>query len=447
MFSAHMTNDKIAEELLAQTRTPQEVYEYAIRREKGIEHSKTMKFNPLGGNQFTPKQEPVNYINKRGRANYSGNQNIQRGRGARGRPFQRGSQNNRGQQRATNTGNQKQCYKCGNQYCQNHLQSCPAKDKICAKCAKRGHFAKVCRSSQVNYLEDTQIGQQEETDTESLETENDPVAFAEFSSNNGWNENPIDNFSIMAIAESFEIKNTSTLIEDNLNGHIVKLKTNFEHLFAIADSGSPMSFLKEKTARRIQQHDKHALFKNIPSGDTAQNLACYNGETIVPKGRLIITIESGGWKIQSDPFIVVDDKKANIIGRNLLPQIDIKLIQEQNTEKVHAIREQEESDSAIKQGVKDNYTQLCVRIGKSKNHTMKTQFNEELEPIQQKGRRIPIHLQERVETELNKLIDQKHIIKLDKCSEREFISPIVITVKKDQTVKLIEFKENQQIHS
>ena len=77
-------------------------------------------------------------------------------------------------------GSQKQCYKCGNQYIQNYLQSSPAKDKICAKFAKRGHFAKVCRATQVNYLEDTQVDQQEELDTESLETENDPVAFADF---------------------------------------------------------------------------------------------------------------------------------------------------------------------------------------------------------------------------------------------------------------------------
>ena len=34
MFTAHMNNEKIAEELLAQTRTPQEAYEYANRREK-----------------------------------------------------------------------------------------------------------------------------------------------------------------------------------------------------------------------------------------------------------------------------------------------------------------------------------------------------------------------------------------------------------------------------
>ena len=85
-----MNHDKIAEELLAQTRTPQDAYDYAIRREKGIEHSRTMKTNPLGGQQVTPKQEPVNNINTRVRAYYCNNQNAQRGRGSRGRPFTRG---------------------------------------------------------------------------------------------------------------------------------------------------------------------------------------------------------------------------------------------------------------------------------------------------------------------------------------------------------------------
>ena len=67
---------------------------------------------------------------------------------------------------------------------------------------------------------------------------------------------------------------------------------------------------------------------------------------------------------------------------------------------------------------------------------MKTQFNQDFKPIQQKGRRIPVHLQERVEGELNKLMDQNHIILLDKSSDRQFISPIAITVKEDQTAKL-----------
>ena len=79
---------------------------------------------------------------------------------------------------------------------------------------------------------------------------------------------------------------------------------------------------------------------------------------------------------------------------------------------------------------KNIYPQLCIRVGKSKKHVMRTQFNEEFVPVQQKGRRVPVHLKERVEKELNKLMDQKHIVKLDKCSDRQFISPIVITVKK-----------------
>ena len=113
-----------------------------------------------------------------------------------------------------------------------------------------------------------------------------------------------------------------------------------------------------------------------------------------------------------------------------------------------SVREQEESDPEIKQWVKDNFQQLCIRIGKLKNHMMRTQFNHDFIPKQQKGRCIPVHLQERVEGELIKLMDQNHIIKLDNCSDRKFISPIVITVKKDQTVKLAldSKKINKFIH-
>ena len=129
----------------------------------------------------------------------------------------------------------------------------------------------------------------------------------------------------MTIAEAFEIKNTANLSDDDLNGYIVKVKTNTEELSAFADSGSPMSFLNEKTARRLEQNDKSALFECVLPEDTTRNLACYNGERIIPKKRLINKVESGGWKIKSTHFILVNYQKANIIGRNILPQIGIKL--------------------------------------------------------------------------------------------------------------------------
>ena len=45
-------------------------------------------------------------------------------------------------------------------------------------------------------------------------------------------------------------------------------------------------------------------------------------------------------------------------------------------------------------------------------------------------------------------IDQGHIVKLDSCSDKQFISPIVITVKKDHTIKLaMDSKQiNKMIH-
>ena len=140
------------------------------------------------------------------------------------------------------------------------------------------------------------------------------------------------------------------------------------------------------------------------------DLACYNGETIVPKGRLIVTIESGGWKIGAAPFIIVDNQKANIIGKNILPQIGIRLVLEKPKQgNVVNIREQEQSNPEIKHCVKNNYPQLCIHVGKSKNHVMRTQFKKKFIPVQQKGRRDPVHLQEREQKELNKLMDQKHL--------------------------------------
>ena len=170
------------------------------------------------------------------------------------------------------------------------------------------------------------------------------------------------------IDDPFEIKDTKTISEDNLNRHIVKLKMNIAELFAIADSVSPLSFLNEKTAQRLQQNNTSAIFKNIPPEDTARNLACYNGEYIQPKGRLILTIESGGWKVQTAPFIIVDNQKAKILGRNLLSRIGINLIQDKPTQKILKLQQSDKSNHEIKQWVKDNFQQLCVRIGKSKQH-------------------------------------------------------------------------------
>ena len=44
-----------------------------------------------------------------------------------------------------------------------------------------------------------------------------------------------------------------------------------EEIFAIADSGIPMSFLNDKRARPLQENDKSTVFNQIPQGEKARN--------------------------------------------------------------------------------------------------------------------------------------------------------------------------------
>ena len=78
---------------------------------------------------------------------------------------------------------------------------------------------------------------------------------------------------------------------------------------------------------------------------------------------------------------------------------------------------------------RENYN----KIGYLKNipiyHIAKSLFRENHYPNQQKCRRVPLHLLEKVKQELDKLIKDRQIVRLEKCPDDVFISPVVITAK------------------
>ena len=94
------------------------------------------------------------------------------------------------------------------------------------------------------------------------------------------------------------------------------------------------------------------------------------------------------------------------------------------------------SSSELKEHIANNFPNLISRNGRSKNCVVKYNFQEDFQPRHQKGRRLPINLQDKVNKELKKLLDEKHIIKLSICPDKYFISPIVVTIKEDQSIKL-----------
>ena len=91
----------------------------------------------------------------------------------------------------------------------------------------------------------------------------------------------------------------------------------------------------------------------------------------------------------------------------------------------------------IKETIAAHFPHLVSTIGLSKTHVAKSKYHQKFTAKHQRGRRVPINLQPRVAAELERLQNEGHIEKLSSCPDEHFISTIVITVKKDQSIKLV----------
>ena len=81
------------------------------------------------------------------------------------------------------------------------------------------------------------------------------------------------------------------------------------------------------------------------------------------------------------------------------------------------------------------YRHLCTRLGRSKNPMAKSTFEKNFKPTQHEGRRISLHLLERVEKKLRNLTEDEQIMRFEKCSDEYFINPAVIRLKKTKVPK------------
>ena len=71
-----------------------------------------------------------------------------------------------------------------------------------------------------------------------------------------------------------------------------------------------------------------------------------------------------------------------------------------------------------------------------KDTEIETQLKPGYFPVKQKARPVLLHLQEDVGRELEKLIESGHLEKIKDVDEDCFVSPVVITLKSDKSVKI-----------
>ena len=112
IFIANMTNIEVQTRLTTEPKTtPNEVLEFAKAYEQGLIRQKTYE------SPTAIKDEPVYNVDRR--------------------------QNNYTRQ-GQKTGNPK-CYRCGADFTPAHQKECRAKNEICSKCKRKGHYARCCR--------------------------------------------------------------------------------------------------------------------------------------------------------------------------------------------------------------------------------------------------------------------------------------------------------------
>ena len=195
------------------------------------------------------------------------------------------------------------------------------------------------------------------------------------------------------------------------------------------DTGSPICFLNWTVAKQILEYSGKVKFKPSKQLNLPAYFVDYSKHPIVIFGAL--NIRSAGWEVQEARFLITERRTRCILGLDSQNKVDIST--------AHKLAPKERSSFDVlsceqsdewKEKLYSKFKYLFERQGRSIHHVVNTTFNYPLCPVQEKRRRIPIHVQEKVENENDKLLLEGHIQRLDKCTSDFFIVPIVITVKK-----------------
>ena len=226
---------------------------------------------------------------------------------------------------------------------------------------------------------------------------------------------PEDSVNFLKQAKLYELDYSSG--EDNTVAVIENAVEKVEHLnmpikignintTLLVDSSSACSILNRSLASRVVKSSPRAFWI---SEQTPPQLRTFSNEALQVEGKIQASITSNGWTCNSATFTVVADGLKSLIGRDLFDRLGLAVTQStsQKGKCVNNI-----SSPEFKELIAKTFPELVSRIERSKNHVAKSKFQKVFQSRHQKGRRLPINLQEKVNTELKKLLDEEHIVKL-----------------------------------
>ena len=139
------------------------------------------------------------------------------------------------------------------------------------------------------------------------------------------------------------------------------------------------------------------------------------------------------------PLLITKANITPLMGLDWMKRLKITINSNTEAIKIHNIRMDENDKRILK--LKNEFKDLFYNNTEIKDTIVKINLKENANIIQQKGRPIPIHLQDQVAEELKRLIKNGYLERATEINEDCFVSPAVITVKKDKSIDCIGFKK------
>ena len=268
------------------------------------------------------------------------------------------------------------------------MHKCPALEANCNKCGKKGHYAKACRQKFNNNRTVKRLTEETKEPNESTSDSDESIHHInEIKKINEMNQHFTATVQINGIKKEFLI-----------------------------DIGSPVSIMPPD--KRIMETTEVQKITNRYQ-DVKKNEVKF-------RGKVSVNIEYENNQQKMEILITERTDITPLLGMDWMEKFKLTIGRLHMAEK-----NQSECEKVF-----TKFLDLFENNETIKDTETKIQLKPGHQPIKQKARPVPLHLQKDVVRELERLMKSVHLEKVNNVDEDCFVSPVVITVKKDKSVKI-----------
>ena len=308
------------------------------------------------------------------------------------------------------------CTRCRFEFSQNHLATCKAKIEKCRKCGVTGHFARMCKRPRIA----NSRGVGRNTNTGNMRR----VNLIERDNNQSEECSEWDDDNVVLHVNGVGVK-----------PFVMRGKINRQKFETMIDTASPITIFTEEELCRLLK--TNLIFVRKLSANE-QNVN-YNGRPLNLMRYVTVDVGIVKKKLKGTKIIVTRDGQRSLIVRDWLTKLNSCLAESQKESEYKTVLKKINKNFELtpeKKRIHEKFPKVFKRKGRIVGHSIEIEFKEVAKITQQKGRRVPLQLQNPVGAEIRNLLQKDHIRKSDEITDEMFIQPVVFTVKKERSVKI-----------